>query len=97
MISKNIKLFGFKLPPGEFTITIGSESLAIFNKFLDGRFLWAISGIDWTKSEIFGSFPKIPENASKFLTRIRLRWVSQRGNLDGERAVSGCTPTSFST
>ncbi|MBX5082812.1 hypothetical protein HJB56_08570 [Rhizobium lentis] len=56
MVSKNIELFGFKLPPGEFTIIMGDESLDIFNKFLDGRFLWAVSGIDWTKSDYVESY-----------------------------------------
>jgi len=48
--SKSIELFGFKLPPGEFTIVVGEHSLDIFNRFINGRFVWAVSGIDWTKS-----------------------------------------------
>lgn len=50
MTSKSIELFGFKLPPGEFTIVVGDNSLDIFNKFINERFVWSISGIDWTKS-----------------------------------------------
>lgn len=51
MTSQCIELYGFKLPPGEFTIVVGDRSLEIFNEFIDGRFVWAFSGIDWTKSK----------------------------------------------
>ncbi|WFU05758.1 hypothetical protein QA648_21565 (plasmid) [Rhizobium sp. CB3171] len=56
MTSQSIEVYGFKLPPGEFTIIVGESSLAIFNKFLNGRFAWAISGIDWTKSNYISQY-----------------------------------------
>ncbi|MBY4610984.1 hypothetical protein K6M90_25395 [Rhizobium sp. 9T] len=51
MISKSVELYGFKLPPGEFTIVIGEESLDVFNKFINKGLSWAVSGVDWTKSK----------------------------------------------
>lgn len=51
MTLQSIELYGFKLPPGEFTIVTGDRSLEIFNEFISGRFVWAFSGIDWTKSK----------------------------------------------
>jgi hypothetical protein len=51
MSTLTIDLYGYSLPSGHFEIVVGETTLDCFNDFLQGRFVWAVSGVNWQKSD----------------------------------------------